>query len=253
MGTDLDYKPAEIMVCAAAREIRNSDLVFVGMRLPLLAFLLAKATHAPEAVGVFENGLLRDRPAAGPIVTMCDPPNVTGALACTSLREVMGLLQQGRVTLGFIGGAQVDEYGNLNTTLVGRTRLPGSGGGADIASLARRLVIIMNHQRRRFVPRVDYVTSPGHGDGTGWRTGRNLDGGGPSALVTTYGLFRFDPATGRAVLAGLHTGVDLETVRRETGWDLAVSPELKETPRPSPEELKLIRRYDPHGFWTGRD
>ena len=113
-------KPGELMVCVAAREIKNTDVVFVGMRLPMLAFFLAKATHAPDAVGLFENGLMRDRPSEAPVVTMCDPPNVTGAMTLTSLREVMGYLQQGRVTLGFIGGAQVDRFGNLNTSRVGR-------------------------------------------------------------------------------------------------------------------------------------
>ncbi len=239
------------MVAVAAREIRNTDVVFVGMRLPLLAFFLAKATHAPEAVGLFENGLIRDEPALGPIVTMCDPPNITGALACTSLREVMGYLQQGRVSLGFIGGAQVDCYGNLNTTKVGPTRLPGSGGGADIASLAGRLMIIMKHERRRFVQKVDYITSPGFGRGLGWRQAAGLTGGGPAAIVTTYGVFRFDPQTRRAVLDQIHPEVELDTVRAETGWDLAVSPDLTVTPPPTLEDLSLIRRFDPRGYWTG--
>jgi len=244
-------KPGELMVCVAAREIKNSDVVFVGMRLPLLAFLLAKSTHAPDAVGLFENGLIRDEPARGPIVTMCDPPIITGAVACTSLREVMGYLQQGRVTLGFIGGAEVDVFGNINTTRVDRTRLPGSGGGADIASLAGRLMIIMSHQRRRFVRRVEYITSPGFGDGPGWREAQGLSGGGPTAIVTTYGVFRFDPTTKRAVLTQVHPEVDLETVRRETGWNLAVANDLGLTPLPTLEELALIRRFDPKGFWTG--
>ncbi|MFH1134607.1 MAG: CoA-transferase [Pseudomonadota bacterium] len=245
-------KPGELMVVVAAREIKNTDVVFVGMRLPLLAFFLAKATHAPEAVGLFENGLIRDEPARGPVVTMCDPPNITGALACVSLREAMSYLQQGRVSLGFIGGAQVDVYGNLNTTQAGTTRLPGSGGGADIASLAGRLLLMMTHEKRRFRPRVDYVTSPGFGDGPGWREKQGLPGGGPAALVTTYGVFRFDPATKKAVLTQIHPGVDLETVRQETGWNLAAAPDLAITPLPTIEELALIRRFDPRGFWTGR-
>jgi len=244
-------KPGELMVCVAAREIKNSDVVFVGMRLPLLAFLLAKSTHAPDAVGLFENGLIRDEPAHGPIVTMCDPPIITGAVACTSLREVMGYLQQGRVTLGFIGGAEVDVFGNINTTRVDRTRLPGSGGGADIASLAGRLMIIMSHQRRRFVRRVEYITSAGFGDGPRWRETQGLSGGGPTAIVTTYGVFRFDPMTKKAVLTQVHPEVDLETVRRETGWNLTVAPDLGVTPLPTLEELALIRRFDPKGFWTG--
>lgn len=244
-------KPAELMVSAAAREIKNTDVVFVGMRLPLLAFFLAKATHAPDAVGLFENGLIRDEPARGPIVTMCDPPNITGAVSCTSLREVMGYLQQGRVSLGFIGGAEVDRYGNLNTTRVGSTRLPGSGGGADIASAAGRLLIIMPHQRRRFVRRVEYITSPGYGDHPGWRREQGLTGGGPSAIITSLGVFRFDTVTKRAVLSMVHPEIDLEDVRGETGWDLEIAQDLKTTPMPTLEEIGLIRRFDPRGFWTG--
>ncbi|MEW5725724.1 MAG: CoA-transferase [Thermodesulfobacteriota bacterium] len=245
-------KPAELMVVVASREIRNTDVVFVGMRLPLLAFFLAKATHAPDAVGLFENGLIRDEPARGPVVTMCDPPNITGAVSCTSLRTAMGFLQQGRVTLGFIGGAEVDVYGNLNTTRVDGRRLPGSGGGADIASLAGRLMIIMSHQRRRFVEAVSYLTSPGYGRGPGWREDQGLERGGPAAIVTTLGVFGFDPLTKRAVLTQIHPEVEIETVRRETGWDLCVSPGLVTTPLPTLDELALIRRFDPHGYWTGR-
>jgi glutaconate CoA-transferase subunit B len=244
--------PAEIMVTVAAREIRNTDVVFVGMRLPLLAFFLAKTTHAPEAVGLFENGLIRDEPARAPVVTMCDPPNVTGAVSCASMRETMSYLQQGRVTLGFIGGAEVDQYGNLNTSRVGSVRLPGSGGGADIASAAGRLLIVMSHEKRRFVERVDYVTSPGFGDGPGWRESVGLTGGGPSAIVTTYGVFRFDPLTKKAVLAQIHPEVDIETVREQTGFELNVSPDLEITPMPTLDELALIRRFDPRGFWTRR-
>ncbi|MBU2548634.1 MAG: CoA-transferase [Proteobacteria bacterium] len=244
-------KPAELMVCAAAREIKNTDVVIVGTRLPLLAFFLAKSTHAPQAVGLFESGLIRDDPALDFIMTMCDPPNVTGATVCTSLRGIMGHLQQGRVTVGFLGGAEVDVFGNLNTTRAGTVRLPGSGGGADAACLAGRLVIMMTHQRRRLVKRVQYMTSPGWGDGPGWREDRGLEGG-PSALVTTLGLFRFHPQTKRAVLTQVHPEVDLEAVRRETGWHLEVAQDLRVTPLPTLAELALIRRFDPLGFWTGR-
>jgi len=249
----MDYSPGDIMVTAAAREIADGEVVFVGMRLPLLAFLLAKQTHAPQAVGVFENGVIRDTPAAGPIITMGDPPNQTGALRVADLAEVMTLLSGGRVNLGFIGGAQVDVFGNVNTHQVGTgaslTRLPGSGGGADIACLAGRLLVIMTHQRRRLVPRVDFVTSPGWGDGPDWRAGQGLTRGGPAALITSLGVFRF-PA-GRAVLTQLHPGVELERVRRETGWELAPTPGLTATPAPTPDELAIIRRYDPQRFWTG--
>ncbi len=247
------YSPGDIMVCAAARQIRDGEVVFVGMRLPLLAFLLAKCTHAPNAVGLFENGILRDTPATAPIVTMGDAPNQTGAVRTCDLAEVMTLLSGGHVDLGFIGGAQVDVFGNVNTHQVatdrGPLRLPGSGGGADIACLARRLLIIMAHQRRRLVPRVDFITSPGFGDGPGWRERQGLTRGGPAALITTLGVFAFD--TGRAVLTHLHPGVALETVRQETGWELEVAPELKTTPEPTPRQIDIIRRFDPQRFWTG--
>jgi glutaconate CoA-transferase subunit B len=249
------YTAGELMVAAAAREIRDGDVVFVGMRLPLLAFCLARSTHAPTAVGLFENGVVRDSPALAFLVTMSDGPNVTGAVWCTEMREVMGLMQAGRVTLGFIGGAQVDRFGNLNTTYVGPRsrpiRLPGSGGAPDIASLARRHVVIMAHERRRFVERVDYVTSPGHGDGGDWRARAGLPGGGPSAVITTLGLFRFDAATREMVLASVHPGVTPDEVCAQTGWPLRLADTVAETPSPSADELAMIRRFDPDGFWTG--
>jgi len=249
------YTAAELMVAAAAREIQDGEVVFVGMRLPLLAFCLARSTHAPTAVGLFENGVVRDSPALDFLVTMSDGPNVTGAVWCTEMREVMGLMQSGRVTLGFIGGAQVDRFGNLNTTSVGPrsqpVRLPGSGGAADIASLARRHVVIMAHERRRFVERVDYVTSPGHGEGGDWRERTGLPGGGPAAVITTLGLFRFHAATREMVLASVHPGVTVEEVRAQTGWALRLADTVIETPPPSAAELAMIRRFDPDGFWTG--
>ena len=152
----VDYTMQELMVVAGSREIRDDDIVFVGMRLPLLAFQLANSTHAPHAIGIFENGVLRGGPAGETLYTMSDTPNIEGAIWTTSMMDIMALLQNGRVSLGFIGGAEVDRFGNLNTTYIGGreqilVRLPGSGGGSDIASLSRRFVIIMNHERRRFV------------------------------------------------------------------------------------------------------
>jgi glutaconate CoA-transferase subunit B len=166
----------------------------------------------------------------------------------------MGLLQAGRVDLGFIGGAQVDRFGNLNTSYVsggGRvTRLPGSGGGGDIASLAARHLIIMAHERRRFVARVDYVTSAGYGEGGDWRRRVGLPRGGPSAVITTLGVLRFDPETREMVLASTHPGVTVDAVRAHTGWPLACAVEVTETAAPTAAELAVIRRFDPEGFWT---
>jgi len=251
----MDYTPQELMVTAAAREIRDGEVVFVGMRLPLLAFFLAKATHAPGAVGLFENGILRDSPATGPIHTMSDPPNNLRALMCTDMIGVMGLLQRGVVDLGFIGGAEVDPYGNMNTSCVqgpgGRElRLPGSGGACDIACLSRRLLIIMAHEKRRFVPRVHYVTSPGYGSGGRWRQEVGLPRGGPAAIITTLGILRFDPHSKEAYLASVHPGVTVQEVLDNTGWPLNCPTHVPETVPPDPEVLKIIRKFDPHGFWT---
>ena len=267
------YTAAELMVACAAREIRDGEVVFVGMRLPLLAFALAKRLHAPRAIGLFENGVVRDQPAAALLLTMSDGPNIAGALWCGRMTDVMALLHQGAVDVGFIGGAQMDRFGNLNTSYifarsdvraggVGRsedhaggppgegTKLPGSGGAADIAALAHRLLIIMEHERRRFVPRVDYVTSPGYGEGGDWRSRVGLPRGGPAAAITTLGVLRFDPDTREAYLNSYHPGTSPADVRANTGWDLQVSVGVRETEAPTAEELRIIREYDPEGFWT---
>jgi glutaconate CoA-transferase, subunit B len=250
------YTPQELMVAVASREIRDGDLVFVGMRLPILAYAVARNAHAPSARGLFEVGLMRDQPAAAFLGTMGDPPNVAGALWATRMSNVMALMAQGHVDLGFIGGAEVDRFGNLNTSYVGdpakpKVKLPGSGGGADIAILSRRWVALMSHERRRLVEKVSFVTSPGHGDGTpDWRQRNGLLGGGPAAIITTLCVLRFPEQGGEAYLASVHPGHTVEEVREQTGWDLKVADHVAETPPPSGSELAAIRRFDPHGFWT---
>lgn len=255
MAAEMDYTPQEMMVAAAAREIRDGETVFTGMRLPLIAFALAKNRHAPNAIGLFECGLMRDTPAPELLYTMSDPPNVAGALWATRMLNLMGLLQRGEVDLGFIGGAELDRFGNMNTTLLGspeslKTKLPGSGGAADIASLSRRLVVIMPHERRRLVERVDYITSPGFGDGCGWRERVGLRRGGPSAIITTRCIFGFEATAGEAMLRSYHPGESIASIHAETGWELRVAEEVNETAPPTSEELAIIRRYDPQGFWT---
>jgi glutaconate CoA-transferase subunit B len=250
------YTPQELMVVAAAREIRDGEMVFVGMRLPLLAFGLAKRTHAPTAIGLFENGLVRDRVPPPDLYTMSDAPNVAGAAWATGLLEVMYLLQRGDVDLGFIGGAEVDRFGNINTNLIGsperpQVKLPGSGGGADIACLAQRLVALMEHEPRRLRERVDFITSPGYGDGSpDWRAKQGLARGGPSAVITTLGVLRFDPTTQEAYLASFHPFTTPQQVQSATGWSLRLAEDCLPTPAPTPDELRLIREADPHGFWT---
>ncbi len=263
---EMNYSDRELMVVCAARQIRDGERVFVGMRLPLLAFALAKHTHAPHCVGLFEAGIIRDTPAPELLYTMGDPANITEALWTTGTRNVIGLMAAGEVQLGFIGGAEIDRYGNLNTSIIGdwqqpearpKVRLPGSGGGADIASLAERLAIIMPHEPHRLRERVDFVTSPGYGypdqdgpAGQSWRQRVGLPRGGPSALITTLGVFSFDPTNGEAVLQSYHPHTTIEQIQQQTGWPLHLAPDCGETTPPSDEELRLIRACDPRGVWT---
>jgi glutaconate CoA-transferase subunit B len=232
------YTPAELMVVAAAREIRDYDVAFVGMRLPLLSFQLANATHAPHATSIFELGAVRDTPVSEMIYTMGDLPVAYGAQWLTDLLDAMSLLQQGLVDVSFIGGAEIDRFGNLNTTYIGESahptvRLPGSGGGCDLACLAQRVLVIMAHEPRRFVGKVSYVTSPGYGD-----------------VITTLGVLRFEAQSREMYLHSVHPGVTVAEVKAATGWDLRVADSLHETPPPTDEELRLLRQFDPQGFWT---
>jgi glutaconate CoA-transferase subunit B len=249
------YTQAQLMVAAAAREVNNGDVVFVGMRLPLLGFQLAKSTHAPEAVGVYELGVVRETAVPEPILTMGDLPNLYHANWLADTADLMGLLQQGWVDVSFIGGAQVDRFGNLNTSYVGDlagkfVRLPGSGGACDLASLAKRHIIIMKHEKRRFVKKVDYITSPGYGTGGDWRQQVGLPRGGPATVITTMGVLCFDPETKEMILASVHPGITIDEVRANTGWELRVADDVGETPIPTTAELDILRRFDPQGFWT---
>jgi len=241
------------MVATAAREIRDGEIVFVGMRLPLIAFVVAKKTHAPNAVGLFENGVIRTTPAPELIYTMADPPNILGATQCLDMLGVMSLLQSGRVDLGFLGAAEVDRFGNLNSTEVrgtrGNIRLPGSGGACDIASLAHRFVVLLEHSKQRLPERVSYITSPGNGDGPGWRERVGLPRGGPSAVITTKAVLRFG-ADGEAFLASVHPGIEVDDVLTSTGWKLRLGNNVTQTPTPTAGELTAIRKYDKQGFWT---
>ena len=248
------YSFRELMICAAAREISDGDIVFVGMRLPLIAFVLAKKVYAPNAVGLFENGIIRSTPSPSLIYTMGDTPNLIGATHTGEMLTVMAYLQQGRVSVGFLGGAEVDRYGNLNSTTVKNgaeeIRLPGSGGACDIASLAKKVLILMNHEKHRFVKKVNYLTSPGYGDGGDWRKNVGLIRGGPAAVISTKGVFDFN-TDGVMQVRSVHPGLTVDEVQDATGFDLDFGDETVETQPPTEEELSVIRDYDPSGFWTG--
>ncbi|MHC3437468.1 CoA-transferase subunit beta [Natrialbaceae archaeon A-gly3] len=253
-----EYTGREMMVAAAAREIEDGDVAFVGMRLPLIAFQVAVSTHAPSSMAVYESGVVREDPADGFIHTMCDLPNQNNAVSTTNMLDIMGRLQRGDIDVGFLGGAEIDRYGNLNTTRVRANdheiRLPGSGGACDIACMAGRTVLLMPHEPRRFVEEVNYITSPGYaGDGAA-RRNHPAPGGGPDALVTSKATFGFDEH-GELYLRSVHPGVKPTAVREDFPWELRDATDLGEevtvTPEPSSEVLKLTRSFDPDGFWTG--
>ncbi|NIR45814.1 MAG: CoA-transferase, partial [Gemmatimonadetes bacterium] len=215
---------------------------------------VARLTHAPNAVGLFECGIVRYAPAEGMLYTMGDPPNQLGAAWATGLIQVMGQLQRGRVDAGFIGGAEIDRFGNINTSYIGdiakpRIKLPGSGGAPDIAAMAKRLVAIMNHARHRFVEKVDYVTSPGFLDGGEARSRAGLGGGGPAAVISDRCILRPHGRDHELHAASIHPGHSLAEVRQHTGWDLKAVPELSETAPPTREELSALRAIDRDGFW----
>jgi glutaconate CoA-transferase, subunit B len=242
------------MVAAAAREIHDGEIVFVGMRLPMLAFLVARRTHAPGAIGLFENGIIRETPSTSLLYTMGDPPNILGATQCGQMLDVMGFLQQGRVDVGFLGAAEIDRFGNLNTTWGRRNkelqRLPGSGGACDIACMARRTVVLLAHDRGRLTDRVGHITSPGFGTGGDWRRTHGLPpASGPTAVITTLGVLRFGH-DGEAFLASVHPGVSVEEILANTGWALRVGDDLVETQPPTEAELGVTRELDPDHFWT---
>jgi glutaconate CoA-transferase subunit B len=248
--------PRERMVLRAAREIREGETVFVGTRLPLLAYLVAKAVHAPRATALYENGLVREEAARELLFTMGDPPNILDATMASTTLDVMGMLQAGRVDLGLLGAAEVDRHGNLNSTEVpggdgGTVRLPGSGGAADIASLARRTVVLLPLEKRRFVERVHFRTSPGRGDGPGFRERVGLPPGGPAAIVTTHGVFRVDRALAEIYLAEIYPDLTVDHVLAGMSWTPRIAQPLGLTRPFAEEEIAALRRIDPDGFWTG--
>ena len=246
------YTPSEMMTAVAARELRDGEVVFVGIGLPNLACNLARATHAPNLVLIYESGAVGAVPERVP-VSIGDPALVTGSLMVCSMADVFQcFLQGGRIEVGFLGGAQIDKYGNINTTVVGsyekpKVRLPGSGGAAEIAVHAVRTLIISRLDRRAFPEQVDFVTSPGHRYRDG-KTRRDLGmpGAGPIKVITDKGILEADEATGELVLTALYPGVTTKDVQDGIGWELRARPALGSVEQPSGEELSLLReKLDP--------
>ncbi len=241
----MDYSAAEGMTVNAARLLQDHDVVFVGVGLPNLACNLAIRTHAPNLVMIYEAGVIGARPARLPL-SIGDPTLVSGSLSVCGMYEIFAFyLQGGRVDVGFLGGAQIDRYGNINATVIGdyqrpKVRLPGSGGGMEIAAWADRCYIMTPHQLRRFPERVDFCTSAGTLAESGGRAAANVLGRGPMAVVTDLAILEPDDS-GELILAAVHPGVTLEQVQENTGWPLRTKPEFHTTDPPSQEELRILR------------
>lgn len=250
------YTAAELMTINAARLLRDGDVVFVGVGLPNLACNLARRTHAPDLVMIYEAGVIGAQPARLPL-SIGDPTLVSGALSVCSMYDIFALyLQRGNIDVGFMGGAQIDRFGNINATVIGdyeqpKVRLPGSGGSMEIAAWADRCYIMTPHQKRRFPEKVDFRTSAGFLNGRAEREAAGLRGRGPLAVVTNLGILEPDE-NGELILTALHPGVEVEQVRANTGWDLKVADQVDSTRPPSPDELRILREeLDPQGIYLG--
>ncbi len=248
------YTASELLAVMSARILRDGQIVFAGVGVPLLAATLAQRLHAPGLTILFEGGVL------GPFVVPGELPPSTNEQRCTRranmllpITDVLLLLQRGYVDVGFMGGAQIDKYGNLNSSYIGtpddpKIRLPGTGGGNDISSLTQ-MIVAMKHEKRRFVEKVDFITSPGFIAGGTSRKDSGLPAGGMYKVVTDLAMLGFDPQTREMVVEALHPGVSVEQVRENTGFDIGVNG--SETPMPPTDrELAVLRELDPDRIYT---
>jgi glutaconate CoA-transferase subunit B len=250
-----NYTASELLAVMSARLLKDGQIVFAGVGIPLLAATLAQGLHCPGLTILFEGGVI------GPTIEPGKLPPSTNEQRCTiranmvlPSTDVLLLLQRGYVDVGFMGGAQIDQYGNLNSSFIGdparpKTRLPGTGGGNDIASLAQ-MIVAMKHEKRRFVERVDFVTSPGFLRGGTTRRDSGLPAGGMYRVVTDLGLFGFDEDTRQMTVLALHPGVTIEQVQENTGFRIAAKRNTPITEAPSERELAVLRNLDPQRLYT---
>ena len=249
------YTASELLAVMAARMLEDGQTVFAGVGIPLLAATAAQRLHAPTLTILFEGGVI------GPFIVPGELPPSTNEQRCTRranmvlrITDVLLLLQRGYIDVGFMGGAQIDRFGNLNSSFIGdpaapTVRLPGSGGGNDIASLTQ-MIVAMKHEQRRFVPKVDFVTSPGFIDGGNTRAERGLISGGMWRVVTDLALMGFDEGTREMKVLALHPGVSPEQVRGATGFDLHIDRHVERTAPPREDELAVLRELDPDRLYT---
>ena len=241
-----DYKPNEMMTIAAARALRNSDVCFVGIGMPSAAANLARLTHAPDITLIYESGTIATKPNVLPL-SIGDGELCETALTTVSVPEMFRYwLQGGRITVGFLGGAQIDRFANLNTTVVGpydrpKVRLPGGGGATEIATSCGEIFIILAQGKRSFVDKLDFITSLGHGEGGDHRARLGVTTKGPTRLMTDLAIFEPDPVSKEMTVTSLHPGVTRAQVQDNTGWPVRFADSLAETPPPTATELAVLR------------
>jgi glutaconate CoA-transferase, subunit B len=258
-GQNAPYSLLELMICAASHLLEDNKTAVIGTGPPLAAAVLAQKTHAPHLVILFEAGGMMPIMQSLPI-SVSGSLTQTHAIAHSSMFDIMETCQRGMVDYSFLGGAQIDQYGNLNSTMIGddyshpRVRLPGSGGANDLASLSWRTVIIIPHEKRKLVPRVNFITSPGYLDGPGAREAAGLPPGtGPFKVISTMALMGFDEQTKRMRVESLHPGVTKEQIIENTGFELVFADDVTTTPEPTDHELQILRQQvDPQGRVIGK-
>jgi glutaconate CoA-transferase subunit B len=249
------YSNTELMICVAARLFKDGTTCFIGTGIPMLAAMLASKTTAPNLVPVFEFGgtgaIMEELPLA-----VGEARTFHKGISALGICDTMETAQRGFIDYGFLGGAQIDPYGNLNSVVIGdhdhpKARLPGSGGGNDVGSHCWQTIAIMQHDARRFIPKVDFLTTPGYLSGPGAREAAGLPRGtGPMAVVSTLALMDYEPETCRMRLKALHPGVSVEQVKANTGFELIIPKQIGQNDPPSAEELRLLRQeIDPTGFY----
>jgi glutaconate CoA-transferase, subunit B len=245
--SELDYSLGEIMTIAAARRLKNGNVCFVGIGLPSAAANLARITHAPEVVLIYESGTIGAKPEVLPL-SIGDGELAETAKTVVSVPEIFRYwLQGGRVDVGFLGAAQIDKFGNINTTVIGGTydapevRLPGAGGAPEIVTAAKEVAILLKQSKKTFVEKLDFVTSSGYLDQERKNGGSQVRGRGPTTVISDLGILVSDPATNELVLTGLHPGVTAQQAKDSTGWDLKIARQLDTTPKPTACELAALR------------